>query len=380
MSSISPLYYFQTSTDNYFISPITNYDYISEYSSYKIIGLNNDRKAIIKFNSRFFHIYKDPNDSIFKAGYASYDFTNFDSSTTKIPIYSYKGYYLTKIQNNKLLISLCDINSNKITIKYILINQNVIKELEYSTNPNKINNPDIHSCDKIQTVEIKINENSYIISCYFVKDYGVTCISNLIKEKMIISNKERIIGLCNNITTQPNTFTLLSNDTFAMIGCGSEDAKIVKIDENLNEIGNQILFEHNPETILTFEEKMINFDFFLNKDNKKLVFVYLTYNSNNNNYKTYYQEYYIPICENSEKFWAQNITYDFKFLINDYNNPQETYIKFLSNPNYMKTLHPECKIKGCEITNANPLYLYGSDNYLDSLNYTIEYILVQKEL
>ena len=50
MSSISPLYYFQNNTDKYFISPINNCDYISD-SSYTIIGLNNERKAIIKFNS-----------------------------------------------------------------------------------------------------------------------------------------------------------------------------------------------------------------------------------------------------------------------------------------------------------------------------------------
>ena len=238
MSPISPLYYYQNNTLKYFISPINNLDYISD-SSYNFIGLNNERKAIIKFNSKFFHIFKDTIYNKFRAGYVGNNFINFDSSTPIIELNSYNGYYLNKIKNDKLLISLCKVNNNIITIKYLLLNKNVIIELEYSKNPNKINNPGSNSCDKIQTVEIKINENSYIISCYFVINYGVTCISNLIKEKMIISNQERIIGLCNNIITEPNTFTLLSNDTFAMIGCGSEDAKIVKIDENLNEIGNQ---------------------------------------------------------------------------------------------------------------------------------------------
>ena len=376
--SISPIY---SSDSNFLISTIHDYyDYSTPLSSYKIIGINGNRKAIIKISPfKFFQIYDiDINDNKIEAGIANYTFQGFENFI-QIPIQNGGGEYgLTTISYEKILITNC--LSNIINYYLLNITNNIVEHLlNYSITPNTFNNP--NSCNSIQSVEIKKNGNSYIITCYFVQNYGVNCISNLIQEKMIISNQERIIGLCNDITLDPTTFILLSNDDFAMIGCGSLDAKIVKIDENLNEIGNQIVFEPKPETISTLEEeKMINFDFFLKKDEKKLVFVYIRKNSANNNYKTYFEKYDIPICENSEKYWAQNITYDFQFLIQDYNNPQNTYIKFLSNPNYMKSFPPECKIKGCQITNANPLYLYGSENYLDSLNYTIEYILVQEEL
>ena len=374
LSIIPVIYYKLISLDQYFIVSIDDID-LSPSGNNRFIGLNSQRKAILKLNNnKIFQIYDSDSGSIFiNVGIVENSFNTFEISNQ---INRSEKYLLTSIKNDKVLITTCDISGSNILIKYFLFNYSVVKELEYSITKNIFVNPTYNNCKNIQTVEIKNNDNSYIITCFFVINYGITCISSLIQEKMIISNQERIIGLCNDISSMDkNTFILLSNDTFAMIGCGSTDAKIVKIDENLNEIGNQIIFENSNE----IGEKRIYFDFFLRKNNNQLVFIYLI--ENNNEYRTYHEEYYIPICNNSEKYWTQNITYDFKFLIDDYNNPQKTFIRFLSNPNYMKTLITECITFGCQITEANPLYLYGSEeDNSDSLNYTIEYMLYQEEL
>ena len=360
-SPVFPLLIFTKLYDNYCISFYKTFT--TDFAcTYQLI-INDNLKAIAKVDdSNLFIIKKELN--IFYAGL-------FDDNN---PPYSseidYDKYHLTVLKNKNVIMTLCENDNDNIIIYHYLFNNNdnyQSYQLAYINNQYKLSGTRQYSCKNCQTIEIVDNDVSYIITCFYVTNYGITCVSDIILEKLFVLNRERVIGICSSYEeNEPNNIILLSYNTFGMIGCGTQTkAEIVKIDKDLNQIGNTIIFEV-PEGGVNF----LSFDFLLDSNNY-LHFIYLT--EIDNKYYTYSQSYYIPICESRDFPLAQNTTLDFTFLIGP-------FIKFYSYPNYVHLINPECKTKGCKITEADPLYLYGSDSYLDSSNFTIEYILLQEEL
>ena len=360
---IFPLISFSTGENIYYIS-FHKYSFFDSNSNNCFWIGKSDIKAMIKINDSLFMVKKQTDLKTFSAGLFNWDI-NSDLTYKDNDVTDDDKFHLAVTKDKKVIMTLCKNNINT-NITYYLF-KDYESPLFYS---HILFEERKYSCNNCQTIEIIENNKNYIISCLYEINYGITCVSHLIQEKIIVLNQERVIGICNTYReSEPKNIILLSYESFGMIGCGTETkAEIVKIDKNLNQIGSTIIFE-----VPSGGTKFKSFDFLLKSD--YLYFIYLTQKIYLGviQYETYYQSYYIPKCESTEIYLAQNTTYDFTSL-------KGPFIKFYSYPNYMKTVHPECRTKGCRITNENPLYLYGSDYYLDSLNFTIEYILLQEEL
>ena len=202
------------------------------------IGVN-DIKAMIKISdSTLFMVKKKINIKTFSAGLFNWDI-NTDLSYEDNDVTDDDKFHLAVTKDKKVIMTLCKNNINTNITYYFF--KDYESPLFYS---HILFEERKYSCNNCQTIEIIEDNENYIISCLYEINYGITCVSHLIQEKIIVLNQERVIGICNTYReSEPKNIILLSYESFGMIGCGTETkAEIVKIDKNLNQIGRTIIF------------------------------------------------------------------------------------------------------------------------------------------
>jgi hypothetical protein len=105
-------------------------------------------------------------------------------------------------------MTLCKNDNDNIIIYHYLFNNNdnyQSYQLAYINNQYKLSGTRQYSCKNCQTIEIVDNDVSYIITCFYVTNYGITCVSDIILEKLFVLNRERVIGICSSYKeNEPN--------------------------------------------------------------------------------------------------------------------------------------------------------------------------------